>query len=172
LLIIAGAFDEMVIILSRTSAQLKEAASLQADPPALPKVELSKREIADLRKRLDPATSPARRRQLADLTPGQLVVLAILRAAAEEFGVPLAEILSESRERYVVDARHAAMWALRQHVELSYPDIGQIFNGRDHTTAMNAVRRVEGKVSEPACDWPERMARIMRRAQATAASSL
>ena len=58
-------------------------------------------------------------------------------------GVAIAEITGEKRSRPLVDARHIAMYVTRQMTKLSYPDIGREFGGRDHTTVLHAVRRVE-----------------------------
>lgn len=34
------------------------------------------------------------------------------------------------------------MWVLRERFELSYPEIGRVMNGRDHTTILNGVHKV------------------------------
>ena len=58
-------------------------------------------------------------------------------------GVTIADITGGKRSRPLVDARHIAMYVTRQMTKLSYPDIGREFGGRDHTTVLHAVRRVE-----------------------------
>ena len=68
---------------------------------------------------------------------------AILTATAELTGVPKADIVSKSRRREVSRPRQIAMYLCQRHTTASYPMIGRKFGGRDHTTAMYAVRKVE-----------------------------
>lgn len=61
--------------------------------------------------------------------------------AATRWGIAPAEVTGQSRQRECIDARHVAAAAAR-FCGASYPLIGQILGGRDHTTAMHAVSRV------------------------------
>lgn len=62
-------------------------------------------------------------------------------AVARAFDVKPELLAGRSRLRPVVHARHAACWVIRQlFPELSYPMIGQLFGGRDHSTIIYAVR--------------------------------
>ena len=67
-------------------------------------------------------------------------VLAICREALEGTGVTLEDVLGHSRHKNVVIARHALMALVREETNLSYPQIGEIFN-RDHTTIIAAVKK-------------------------------
>ena len=67
----------------------------------------------------------------------------IQKAAAEHFGLKQADLLSERRTRSVARPRQAAMWLAKQLTVRSLPDIGRRFGGRDHTTVLHAVRRIE-----------------------------
>ena len=67
-------------------------------------------------------------------------IIAITSSLCE---VSVEDIISGDRSRPLVDARHIAMYVTRQMTPLSYPDIGREFGGRDHTTVLHAVRRVE-----------------------------
>lgn len=58
-------------------------------------------------------------------------------------GVTLAELSSPNRARSLVDKRHAAMWVARRLTDWSFPQIGDFFGGRDHTTVIHAVHRVD-----------------------------
>jgi chromosomal replication initiator protein len=67
----------------------------------------------------------------------------IQKAAAEHFGLKQADLLSERRTRAVARPRQAAMWLAKQLTTRSLPDIGRRFGGRDHTTVLHAVRRID-----------------------------
>ena len=67
----------------------------------------------------------------------------IQKAAAEHFGLKQADLLSERRTRAVARPRQAAMWICKQLTTRSLPDIGRRFGGRDHTTVIHAVRRID-----------------------------
>ena len=67
----------------------------------------------------------------------------IQKAAAEHFGLKQADMLSERRTRAVARPRQAAMWICKQLTTRSLPDIGRRFGGRDHTTVIHAVRRID-----------------------------
>jgi chromosomal replication initiator protein len=54
-----------------------------------------------------------------------------------------ADLLSERRNRAIARPRQAAMWLAKQLTTRSLPDIGRRFGGRDHTTVLHAVRRIE-----------------------------
>jgi chromosomal replication initiator protein len=67
----------------------------------------------------------------------------IQKATAEHFGLKQADLLSERRTRSVARPRQCAMWLAKQLTTRSLPDIGRRFGGRDHTTVLHAVRRIE-----------------------------
>ena len=67
----------------------------------------------------------------------------IQKATAEHFGMKQTDLLSERRTRAVARPRQAAMYLAKQMTTRSLPDIGRRFGGRDHTTVLHAVRRIE-----------------------------
>ncbi len=67
----------------------------------------------------------------------------IQKAVSEHFGLKQADLLSERRTRAVARPRQAAMYLAKQLTTRSLPDIGRRFGGRDHTTVLHAVRRIE-----------------------------
>jgi chromosomal replication initiator protein len=67
----------------------------------------------------------------------------IQKAVADHFGLKQADLISEARARAVARPRQAAMWLTKQLTTRSLPDIGKRFGGRDHTTVIHAVRRIE-----------------------------
>ena len=81
----------------------------------------------------------------ANLPGGErrLTVDEIQKATAEHFGLKPADLVSACRARAVARPRQAAMWLVKQFTTRSLPDIGRRFGGRDHTTVMHAVRRID-----------------------------
>jgi chromosomal replication initiator protein len=67
----------------------------------------------------------------------------IQKAAAEYYGLTQADLISERRNRAIARPRQAAMWVAKQITTRSLPDIGRRFGGRDHTTVLHAIRRIE-----------------------------
>ncbi len=74
----------------------------------------------------------------------------IQKAVAEHYGLKQADMISERRARVVARPRQAAMWIAKQITTRSLPDIGRRFGGRDHTTVLHAVRRIEALKGEDA----------------------
>ncbi len=72
----------------------------------------------------------------------------IQKAVAEHYGLKQADLLCERRTRAVARPRHAAMYLAKQLTTRSYPDIGRRFGGRDHTTVLHAVKRIEALKAE------------------------
>ena len=66
----------------------------------------------------------------------------VVKAAAELWNVPLAQLLSPSRKSSVVAARQPVMSVLYNHFGLSLADIGAELD-RDHTTILYGIRRAD-----------------------------
>jgi chromosomal replication initiator protein len=66
----------------------------------------------------------------------------ILRVTAKHFGVEVDDLRSKGRRQELVQARQVAMFLIREMTSHSYPEIGQFFGGRDHSTVMYAVQKV------------------------------
>ena len=62
---------------------------------------------------------------------------------AEHFNIRVADMYSARRARAVARPRQVAMYLAKQLTSRSLPEIGRKFGGRDHTTVMHAVRKVE-----------------------------
>ncbi len=75
----------------------------------------------------------------------------IQRRVAEHFNIRLGEMTSERRARAVARPRQVAMYLAKQLTTRSLPEIGRKFGGRDHTTVIHAVRKIEElKLTDPA----------------------
>lgn len=67
----------------------------------------------------------------------------IQRAVAKQFGISMEEMLSKRRSRAIARPRQAAMYLSKMLTTRSLPDIGRRFGGRDHTTVIHAVKRID-----------------------------
>jgi chromosomal replication initiator protein len=67
----------------------------------------------------------------------------IQKLVSEHYNLKQADLISERRARAVARPRQVAMWLAKQVTVRSLPDIGRRFGGRDHTTVLHAVRRIE-----------------------------
>jgi chromosomal replication initiator protein len=67
----------------------------------------------------------------------------IKRRVAAFYDMTLEDLVSQRRHRAVARPRQVAMYFCKRLTRRSFPDIGQRFGGRDHTTVMHAVKRIE-----------------------------
>jgi chromosomal replication initiator protein len=67
----------------------------------------------------------------------------IQQQVAERFGISRAELVSSSRAATPLRARQVAIFLTRELTDLSLPQIGRLYGGRDHSTVLNSLRRVE-----------------------------
>ena len=67
----------------------------------------------------------------------------IQRKVADHYNIRLTDMHSARRARQVARPRQVAMYLAKQLTARSLPEIGRKFGGRDHTTVMHAVRKVE-----------------------------
>ena len=67
----------------------------------------------------------------------------IQKKVAEHFNIKLADMHSARRSRSVARPRQVAMYLAKQLTARSLPEIGRKFGGRDHTTVMHAVRKID-----------------------------
>ena len=74
----------------------------------------------------------------------------IQRKVAEHYNLRLADMHSARRARNVARPRQVAMYLAKMLTARSLPEIGRKFGGRDHTTVMHAVRKIEELIEEDA----------------------
>ena len=72
----------------------------------------------------------------------------IQRRVAEYFQVEVTEIRGARRQRSILYPRQIAMFLCRRLTEASLPEIGRAFGGRDHTTVMHAVEKIEQEIAQ------------------------
>ncbi len=67
----------------------------------------------------------------------------IVRVVAEHFGLRPEDLVGGGRRKEVVLPRQMAMFLVRELTRASLPEIGQLFGGRDHTTVLYAIQKVQ-----------------------------
>jgi len=72
----------------------------------------------------------------------------ILKIVSRHYKVPRNELLSARRSRDVVRPRQIAMFLAKALTSRSLPEIGRRFGGRDHTTVLHSVRKVEQMIKD------------------------
>ena len=78
----------------------------------------------------------------------QVSVDNIQRTVADYYKIKVAEMYSKKRSRNVARPRQMAMALAKELTQLSLPDIGEAFGGRDHTTVLHACRKITELKSE------------------------
>ena len=82
-------------------------------------------------------------RDLLRASERRVTIDEIQRRVAEYFNVKMGDMLSARRARSVARPRQIAMYLSKQLTTRSLPEIGRKFGGRDHTTVIHAVRKIE-----------------------------
>ncbi len=77
------------------------------------------------------------------ITPKQL-----MQIVAEFYNITIDEIMSESRKRDLAVPRQITMFLMREETKCSFPTIGQVLGGRDHTTAIHAYNKIQRRFEE------------------------
>jgi chromosomal replication initiator protein len=97
-----------------------------------------------------PVTLEMAEREVRDLIrpqePKRVKIEEIQRVVAKQYNVSRADLLSSRRTANVVRPRQVAMYLAKTLTLRSLPEIGRRFGGRDHTTVLHAVRKIENLV--------------------------
>ena len=73
----------------------------------------------------------------------KITVEEIQRKVSEHFNIRLSDLIGPKRVRTFARPRQMAMYLSKQLTSRSLPEIGRRFGGRDHTTVMHGVRKIE-----------------------------
>jgi chromosomal replication initiator protein len=73
----------------------------------------------------------------------KITIEEIQRKVAEHYNVRLSDMIGPKRMRTIARPRQIAMYLAKQLTPRSLPEIGRRFGGRDHTTIMHGVRKIE-----------------------------
>ncbi len=72
----------------------------------------------------------------------------VQRAVCDRFQVKIAELKSKKRTKNLVIPRQIGMYLVRELTNLSFPEIGKAFGGKDHSTVIHACRQIQKERSE------------------------
>ena len=67
----------------------------------------------------------------------------IQKTVADYYKIKVADLFSKKRTRAIARPRQVAMWLCREVTSHSFPEIGDAFGGRDHTTVIHAVKTID-----------------------------
>jgi len=76
------------------------------------------------------------------------------------YNIRIQDMRSKKRTRNVALPRQVAMYACKQQTSMSLPEIGESFGGRDHTTVLHAVRKIERMIRESS-DFQDEIIRVL-----------
>jgi chromosomal replication initiator protein len=96
-------------------------------------LEMAEREVRDL---------------IRPMEPKRIKIEDIQRVVARQYNVSRSDLLSSRRTANVVRPRQVAMYLAKTLTLRSLPEIGRRFGGRDHTTVLHAVRKIEALVGK------------------------
>ncbi|MBQ9281464.1 MAG: chromosomal replication initiator protein DnaA [Treponema sp.] len=77
---------------------------------------------------------------------GIITVETIQKVVSDYYNISVSELKSESRKKTLAVPRHIAIYLSRQLTEYSLTEIGEEFGGRDHTTVMNSISKIENQL--------------------------
>jgi chromosomal replication initiator protein len=81
-------------------------------------------------------------KDLLSIQNRQISVENIQKAVADFYGIKVADMYSKKRPANIAKPRQIAMYIAKELTQKSLPEIGELFGGRDHTTVLHAVRRI------------------------------
>jgi chromosomal replication initiator protein len=84
---------------------------------------------------------------LAENKNNNLSIETIVKSVCQYFKISLAELNSTSRERKFAEPRQIAMWLCRKYTKKTHQDIAAVFGGRDHSTVMHAIKKIEKEIA-------------------------
>ena len=86
------------------------------------------------------------RETLKDILPAddqRVLAPEIVKSVARHYGLKVSEIKSKNNAKQIAFPRQVAMYLCKQLTELSYPDIGKLFNNKHHSTVMYSVEKID-----------------------------
>ena len=77
-----------------------------------------------------------------DVKTKQITFEGIIKVVAEHYNIKEEELFNKKRTQNIAFPRQIAMYLCRELADLSYPRIGELFGGRDHTTVIHAYEKI------------------------------
>ena len=82
-------------------------------------------------------------KDLLSIQNRQIGVENIQKTVADFYKIKVADMYSKKRPASIARPRQIAMYIAKEMTQKSLPEIGELFGGRDHTTVLHAVRKIE-----------------------------
>lgn len=85
---------------------------------------------------------------LADLMPSKNDIQPnhVVDLVARKFGLTAEKLLGRDRTKEIALPRQIAMYLLREEAKISFPQIGEVLGGRDHSTVMSAYEKIKEQI--------------------------
>jgi len=74
----------------------------------------------------------------------------IIKLISEHYAIKIPDLKGKSRTKHILIGRQVGMYLIKKHLDKSLVEIGKIFGGKDHTTVLNATRKIENQRQENA----------------------
>ena len=104
---------------------------------------------------------------LPDEREREITTELIMDVVADFFDLDVSVLCSDSRTRQLVNARQVSMYLVRELTDMSFPQIGKAFGGRDHSTVMHANTKIANQMKEKHAIY-EQVQELTARIRATA----
>lgn len=135
----------------RKRAPARDPAADAGTPITYPNPAIPAGEVAAIARKRDwmivarapQASAAAASAGAEDAEPQRILLDRTMRVVCAHYSVTRREINSQRRTEDVVRPRQVAMYLAKALTPLSYPDIGRRLGGRDHTTILHAVKKIE-----------------------------
>jgi chromosomal replication initiator protein len=83
---------------------------------------------------------------VGDAEPLEVTLDKIFAAVTKKYGISREDIEGQKRQKEIMEARHVAVYLIREITELSLPRIGLILGKRDHSTIKSSYDKVQKKI--------------------------
>ena len=74
----------------------------------------------------------------------------IIEIVSQEYAIPVSEMKARKKKQEIVDARQKAMFLIKDILDLNLTTIGGLFGGKDHSTVISSIRKIESRMEESA----------------------
>jgi chromosomal replication initiator protein len=149
--------ETKVAILKRKSENLPDNVALFLAEGATSNI----RELEGMLIRLEAVASLTNREVTMDLAreamkdiivekTREITIEMIQKQVAEHFRIKVSEMKSDKRIKTLVVPRQIAIFICRELTKASYPEIGEKFGGKDHSTIIHSVKKIEKQLAEDA----------------------
>jgi chromosomal replication initiator protein len=102
--------------------------------------------------------------EVSNVTKNNITATKIIKVVSDFYDVSPRELSNRSRKKEVVVPRQICMYLMRELISLSFPHIGEVLGGRDHTTAIHACTKVSSEMQKNAA-FNQKVAQIHEKLQ-------